>query len=243
MASRRDPTLDRYLLDGERVVVALHHHWGRIVGPVTLCAGGLLLVLWVDAVVPASIRVVGQVMWYAWFALVVWTIWQLLAWRHDRFVATDKRLLLTYGLISQRVAMMPLQKVTDMSYTRSIPGRILGYGEFILESAGQDQALRTINWIPSPDHTYRAICAEMFGVPGDSPVLDDDADWPDEVQPSSAHWEPGSPVHEEGPHSRAIPMHERGADGKRTNPSGDPTRPSRGDDTGPIPIYPPSSTD
>ena len=34
--------------------------------------------------------------------------------------------------------MMPLAKVTDMSFQRSPIGRILGYGEFILESAGQD---------------------------------------------------------------------------------------------------------
>ncbi len=239
MATRRDPGLDRYLLDGERVVVALHHHWGRIVGPVALCAGGLLLALWVDAVAPASIGVVANILWYAWFGLAVWTTWQLFAWRHDRFVATDKRLLLTYGLISQRVAMMPLQKVTDMSYTRSIPGRLLGYGEFVLESAGQDQALRTINWIPSPDHTYRAICAEMFGVTGAKHVLADDSEWPGDDD----GWEHGSPVHEEGSHSRAIPIHERGADGKPTNRGSDPTRRSRGDDTGPLPTYPPSSDD
>ena len=40
--------------------------------------------------------------------------------------------------------MMPLTKVTDMSFKRSFPGRLLGYGEFIVESAGQDQALRNV---------------------------------------------------------------------------------------------------
>ena len=32
------------------------------------------------------------------------------------------------------VAMMPLLKVTDMTYDRSLLGRIVGYGTFVLES-------------------------------------------------------------------------------------------------------------
>ena len=94
-------------------------------------------------------------------------------WRHDWFVATDKRLLLFYGFITRKVSMMPLIKVTDMSYERSVPGRLLGYGRFVMESAGQDQALHEVNWVPEPDHNYRVICAEIFGVssvaPSDGP--------------------------------------------------------------------------
>jgi hypothetical protein len=103
-------------------------------------------------------------------------LWKVLEWRHDWFVATDKRLLLTYGLVTRKVAMMPLTKVTDMSYNRSPVGRVLGYGRFVMESAGQDQALRSVNWVPDPDHTYRAICAEIFGVSDHDRVLplDDD---------------------------------------------------------------------
>ena len=41
---------------------------------------------------------------------------------------------------------------------------MLGYGTFVMESAGQDQALHHVKWVPDPDHTYRAICAEIFGV-------------------------------------------------------------------------------
>jgi hypothetical protein len=58
--------------------------------------------------------------------------------------------------------MMPLSKVTDLSYNRSVAGRLFGYGEFVLESAGHDQAMRTVPWLPSPDALYRLICAEIF---------------------------------------------------------------------------------
>jgi hypothetical protein len=54
--------------------------------------------------------------------------------------------------------MMPLAKVTDMSFQRSAMGRIFGYGEFILESAGQDQALNRVDYLPYPEQLYLEVC-------------------------------------------------------------------------------------
>ena len=260
MPRRRDPALQRYLLDGERVVVAMHQHWGKVAGPVAAAVAGLALALWVDASVPQSVAVAARVTWIAWLVLLVWTLWRLVEWRHDWFVATDKRLLLTYGLISRRVAMMPLTKVTDMSYSRSIPGRILGYGQFIMESAGQDQALHDINWVPDPDHTYRAICAEMFGVDDqDRTVLEDDdhgrvllgSDDDPQNAPDPAWSDPpwsdtswsdesrSAGVEDHGSHSRAIPVQGFDDEGRSTHRSADRRRPGAGADTGPIPVVRP----
>jgi len=172
MARRTDPVaerprhgvLGRYLLDGERILTAVHQHWAKVAEPVASVVAGLVLVLALDSSLPATLGVVANLLWWAWFVLVGRAVWKILEWRHDWFVATDKRLILTYGLITQKVAMMPLLKVTDMSYNRSPVGRLLGYGTFVMESAGQDQALHRVEWVPQPDHTYRAICAEIFGV-------------------------------------------------------------------------------
>ncbi|HET8601838.1 MAG TPA: PH domain-containing protein [Segeticoccus sp.] len=162
LADRR--VLRRYLLDGEHVITAVHQHWGKVAEPVLTALAALVVVLWLDTVMPGNLGLIVSVLWWAWLAVVARMVWRLLEWRHDWFVATDKRLLLTYGLITQKVAMMPLKKVTDMTYNRSPLGRLLGYGTFVMESAGQDQALHHINFIPRPDHTYRSICAEIFGV-------------------------------------------------------------------------------
>jgi hypothetical protein len=164
MRGRRHDELDRYLLDGERLVTAVHQHWGKIAEPVATTLLGTVVALWVDAAMPASMRLVSTIVWWLWFALVARLVYLVVEWRHDWFVATDKRLLLFYGFVTRKVSMMPLMKVTDMSYERSIPGRIFGYGRFVMESAGQDQALHEVNWVPSPDANYRAICAEIFGV-------------------------------------------------------------------------------
>ncbi|GAA5168638.1 PH domain-containing protein [Ornithinimicrobium tianjinense] len=158
--SRR--VLDRYLLQGEVPVVATRQHWAVLAEPFATTLGALLLVGWLVANLDARTAVLGGPLWLAWLVVVGRAVWKLLAWHNDWFVATDRRLLLVYGLISQRVAMMPLNKVTDMNYQRSILGRLLGYGRFVLESAGQDQAMREIDFLPDPDEKYRRICAILF---------------------------------------------------------------------------------
>jgi len=49
-----------------------------------------------------------------------------------------------------------------MSFQRSLLGRMLGYGEFVMESAGQDQALRTVPFIPYPETLYLEVCQMIF---------------------------------------------------------------------------------
>jgi hypothetical protein len=58
--------------------------------------------------------------------------------------------------------MMPLAKVTDMRLERSVPGRMLNYGEFVIESAGQEQALRNVPFLPFPRDMYLVIMGMIF---------------------------------------------------------------------------------
>jgi hypothetical protein len=235
--------LDRYLLEGERVVVAVHQHWVKVAEPVASVVAGAVAALWVDAQVDPALRLLGTLVWWGWFALVVRMLYRLAQWRHDWFIATDKRLLLSYGFITRRVSMMPLLKVTDMSYERSVPGRILGFGRFVMESAGHDQALRKVNWVPQPDHHYRLICAEIFGVADFARPVDDEdpwqGPWGDDAPPPGA---PGIPDPYAGwDHPRHSPPHpglQTGARGESVYRSPDLRARDRSADTGPIPVQP-----
>ena len=258
--------LDRYLLDGERLVTAVHQHWGKVAEPVGSALASGALVLWVDASIPARFGLVSTILWWAWFAVVGRAAYRVAEWRHDWFVATDKRLLLFYGFITRKVSMMPLSKVTDMSYTRSIPGRLLGYGRFVMESAGHDQALREVHWVPDPDVSYRAICTEIFRLsnrrmPGMDPAeLHDIAAYEeagfDAVGYASDPRHPAVPLPrpyagwDDERHATAIPVDPtRGARGAREesiyrSPGGDVDRDldrdiDRDADTGPIRYHPP----
>jgi len=149
-AIARHRLLRRYLLDGERVVTAVHQHWAKVAEPVATALASLVLALWLDAVIPASTGHLADVIWWLWLVVVVRAAWLLLGWRHDWFVATDKRLILTYGLLTQKVAMMPLSKVTDMSYNRSLLGRIFGFGTSSWRAPARSRHCTTSTGCPTP---------------------------------------------------------------------------------------------
>jgi len=162
---RIDRELARYLVYGENVIVAVRQHWFSLIRPITAVVLATLLALWTD--VNTEIGSGGQVLrngtLLIFWASVGWLLWEVGNWRRDWFVATDKRFLLFYGFIRRRVAMMPLIKVTDMTFDRSLLARIIGYGNFVLESAGQEQALSSIMYVPDADRHYHEICTVLFG--------------------------------------------------------------------------------
>lgn len=162
--------LDRYLLDGEKLVAAVHQHWAIVAPYILATAAALLVALYLDFSLARELQPVSTLAWWLFFGVFLWAAYHVISWQRDWFVATDKRLLLFHGFITRKVSMMPLIKVTDMSYTRSVTGRVLGFGRFVMESAGQDQALSTINFVPNPTYHYRAICAEIFGVDDEARV-------------------------------------------------------------------------
>ena len=152
----------KYLLAAERVYIAERKHWAVLAAPVSASVGGLLVALVLDTALPASAAGARDVLWLVWTGLLVWLAWKIIEWWADRFVVTNKRVMLVHGLITRKVGMMPLSKVTDMSYERSVLARLLGFGVFVMESAGQDQAFRRINFVPQPDWLYREMCALLF---------------------------------------------------------------------------------
>ncbi|GHH65783.1 membrane protein [Streptosporangium violaceochromogenes] len=156
-------SVNRYLLPHEHQVIMVRRHPAVLLRPVGEVLGGLvlagLLSKWFGDQGGSGALVI---VWWAWLLLLIRFVWKVAEWSVDYFVVTSKRMLLTTGLITRKVAMMPLGKVTDMSFQRSLLGRMLGYGEFVLESAGQDQALSTVTYIPYPETLYLEVCQMLF---------------------------------------------------------------------------------
>jgi membrane protein YdbS with pleckstrin-like domain len=168
-------TINKYLLPREVQVATVRMHPAVLIPASAEAVAGLLLVGVLTATVVHG--TFGVVLWVAWLLLLLRLIWKIMNWSVDYFVITSERLLLTRGFLTRRVNMMPLTKVTDMSFKRSFPGRLFGYGEFIVESAGQDQALRNVEYIPYPEQLYLLICGMLF--PSSADDIEDTGSPPD----------------------------------------------------------------
>lgn len=162
--------VNKYLLPHEEQVITVRRHPAILIGPIAYTLAGLVIAVVLSDTLLRHQSSLLMIVWILWGLLVLYLIWKTALWAVDYFVVTSHRMLLAEGLLTRKVAMMPLVKVTDMSFQRSFLGRIFGYGTFILESAGQDQALRTVDHIPYPEQLYLEVCGLIF-VPKDS---DDD---------------------------------------------------------------------
>jgi len=155
--------VQRYLFPTERFRGEWRKHWIHLinhilVGAVATVALGYLTgyLAKQDLASLSAIAVIG-------YAVVMgWVAWSVADWYYDRFILTNKRVMVVKGLITRNVAMMPLLRVTDMKYEQSPLGRMLNYGTFVLESAGQDQALREVKHLPNPNELYLRVVEEMY---------------------------------------------------------------------------------
>ena len=150
-----------YLMPDEDVVVAVRRHPIVILFHTVLIVLGLVAVLWLTTGVTSS-KVSNLLIWLLFIVLVAWAGWQINDWRLTYFVITENRLMLVSGVIGKEIAMMPLGKVTDMRLERSPLARALGYGTFVIESAGQEQALRNVSYVPYAKQLYQEILAMIF---------------------------------------------------------------------------------
>jgi uncharacterized membrane protein YdbT with pleckstrin-like domain len=157
--------IDEYLLPTERRVIRVRQHWAFMWKHVTQTALFLVAMVLVERFLPDSVLIDNLTFYLALVAVLRFTVLTILWWI-ERIVITDKRVMLAQGIIVHNVGMMPLGKVTDLTFQRTLGGRMLGYGTLIVESAGQIQALNRIDYMPRPEEIYEALSELVFGEKG-----------------------------------------------------------------------------
>jgi uncharacterized membrane protein YdbT with pleckstrin-like domain len=156
--------IDEYLLPTERRVIRVRMHWAVMGKHLVQTGLFLLLMVVVQTYFPGV--VVDNVTFYLALAAVLRFTLLTVLWWIERIVITDKRVMLAQGIITHKVGMMPLSKVTDLTFERTLDGRMLGYGTIVVESAGQIQALNRITYMPRPEEIYEALSELIFGEKG-----------------------------------------------------------------------------
>jgi uncharacterized membrane protein YdbT with pleckstrin-like domain len=173
----------RYLAHGERIVTMVRRHPLVLIRPFFIAVGAIFGAILLGALLSPNqsadiFDTVLSIVALFFLFRFGWAVWE---WRVDKIIVTDRRLLEVSGLLTRKVASMPLEKMTDLTYSRSIGGRLFGYGRIGVESAGQDQALTTIDFLPTPDDFYRTVTALVAGVMArPDPETVHEASWDDD---------------------------------------------------------------
>lgn len=157
--------IDEYLLPTERRVIRVRRHWACMAVDIIQTALLLLVIVVVQRLLPATVLGDNIMFYLALVAVLRFSVFAILWWI-EKLVVTDKRVMLAEGFIVHKVGMMPISKVTDLTFERSLGGRMFGYGTVIVESAGQIQALNRIDYLPRPEEVYEALSELVFGEQG-----------------------------------------------------------------------------
>ncbi len=145
----------KLLADDESIVYELKPHWRALVVPVivllvTLAGGIFLIAKWENSGLRWTVLVVMLLV------LVVWVVRPFLYWLTTQYVITDHRIIVRTGLISRSGRDMPLSRVNDVSFKKSVIERALNCGTLMIESAGTQGQL-VISSVPDVEDIQREI--------------------------------------------------------------------------------------
>ena len=143
------PEIRGHLLrdEGEVIVDEVSHHWVAYTKAciwATAALASLVAALYVDVDLGWFFLLLGG-------AALLWAAYLGLNVHMDRFVVTNMRVFRVCGVFSQSLATMPLSRILDITVRKPFIGRLLGYGNFVFESAAQAQGLREITHVARPD--------------------------------------------------------------------------------------------
>lgn len=153
---------------GEVVIASMHTHVKALIGPAVI-----LILLGAGSGVSIALLPPGWQPWGTWAvavtALLLFLILVLvpfLRWITSSYTITDRRVITRHGIINRLGHDLPLRRINNVNYERSITDRMLGCGTLILETAA-GQPLRLPD-VPQVEKVHVTITELLFRNPDDS---------------------------------------------------------------------------
>lgn len=147
------------LTEGERIITGFRPHWKSLIIPVLWTVAFVVGIIAANSLIPdrdTPRYIVYAVLLVGWFVMAVWPA---VTWWYTQFVLTNERLIARTGIIARRGVEIPLEVINDVHFKQTILERVLGFGDLVIESAGEQGQSRFSN-IPNPEgfqsEVYRA---------------------------------------------------------------------------------------
>jgi len=78
-----------------------------------------------------------------------------------RYTLTDSKVEIDTGLVARRTRNIPLSKIQDVTVSASIPQRILGFGDLIVDNASELGGTTVLHNITNPRHYADLLLREL----------------------------------------------------------------------------------
>jgi len=155
------PYPKKLLNDYETVALDLHPHWWYFSEPVLALVGSIVLGILVRVFLDGDVE---KVLTWAAIILIIlcalWLIVRYMKWATTNFVITSDRVIFRNGVFAKSGIEIPLERVNNVLFNQSIFERILGAGDLLIESGGEDGQQRFSD-IRRPERVQNLIHAQM----------------------------------------------------------------------------------
>ena len=146
----------------ETIALDLHPHWWYFSGPVMALVVSIIGGIW--ALTTDGGSNVGKAMRIVFLAALVitaiWVVARYLKWMTTHFVITSHRLIFRTGVLAKNGIEIPLERVNNVNFHQSVFERVLGAGDLLIESGGEEGQSRFSD-IKQPDQVQRMIHSQM----------------------------------------------------------------------------------
>lgn len=156
------PYPSKNLHANETVKLDMHPHWWYFVEPAALLVLSVVAGIFLWSKNPSGWF--GDALRWIVLALIIggsiWLVVRYCKWITTSFVITTDRLIYRSGLISKHGIEIPLDRVNNVNFNQGIIERMLGAGDLLIESGGEDGQSRYSD-IRHPDHVQNLINAQI----------------------------------------------------------------------------------
>ena len=160
--SSRMPFPKKNLNSNETIALDMHPHWWYFAEPAFTLAGVIVVAI-IDVAKGPKGKAGDALKYLVIAALVItalWLIGRYLKWLTTNFVITSQRLIFRQGVFAKHGIEIPLERVNNVNFNQSVFERMLGAGDLLIESGGEDGQQRFTD-IRHPDKVQNLVHAQM----------------------------------------------------------------------------------
>jgi len=146
-------------LESERVLVAQHPHWARLLGPALLTAVAVAAAVATLVELSSPPRVLDWVLIVLVALPALWMLGRLGGWLGTMLTVTDRRVVVEHGILGRHMTQLRLRRIVDIHCRQYFVERILGSGRLVIEVEGE--GLVVIDHVRRPRRLQRVLTRQL----------------------------------------------------------------------------------
>ena len=147
----------------ETIALDMHPHWWYFAQPAAALLGSIVIgiVVLTQTDSGSTARKAAGIAAVALLVITaLWLIGRYLKWLTTNFVITSQRLIFRQGIVAKRGIEIPLERVNNVNFNQGVYERMLGAGDLLIESGGEDGQQRFTD-IRHPDKVQNLVHAQV----------------------------------------------------------------------------------